>query len=172
MSHRLELPHTFGCLVCGRANPFGLKMSIFVDPDTGFVSVDFSPRAVHIGFEGIIHGGYLGTLFDEAMVWAATWANRRFCICGEYAVRFRRPAQVGEPLRLEARVEFSRPKLVQTMAKILTPGNSVVATAEGKYVPMPIADSDRMMRTFMDDPSTAEAAAYLRGAGASSMQTE
>jgi acyl-coenzyme A thioesterase PaaI-like protein len=172
MSERLELPHTSGCLVCGRDNPFGLKMSLFVDPETGIVSMDFAARPVHIGFEGIVHGGYLGTLFDEAMVWAATWANRRFCVCGEFSVRFRRPAQVAEPLHLEARVEFSRPKLVQTMAKILTPGNSVVAAAEGKYVPMPIADSDRMMRTFADNPATAEAAAHLRGTGASPVQNE
>src|SRR3954470_19252380 len=171
-STRLELPHTSGCLVCGRNNPYGLKMSLFVDPDSGIVSIDFSPKPIHVGFDGIVHGGFLATLFDEAMVWAATWANKRFCVCGEFSVRFRRTAQVGEPLHLEARVEFSRPKLVQTMAKILTPGNSVVAAAEGKYVPMPIADSDRMMRTFIDDPTTAEASAHLRGTGASSVQNE
>src|SRR5437016_5963668 len=139
----------------------GLHLSLFVDPATGIVHVDFSPRAAHIGFEGIIHGGFLATLFDEAMVWAATWANRRFCVCGDFSVRFRRPAQVGEPLHLEARVEFSRPKLVQTMAKILTPHNSVVAAAEGKYVPMAIADSEHMMRTLVDEPSTHPAAALL-----------
>jgi hypothetical protein len=76
-------------------------------------------------------------------------------------VRFRRAAQVGEPLHLEARVEFSRPKLVQTMAKILTPQNSVVAAAEGKYVPMSIVESEAMMRTLLDEPSTHPAAAML-----------
>jgi acyl-coenzyme A thioesterase PaaI-like protein len=161
MSTRLELPHTSGCLVCGRDNNYGLKLSLFVDPGTGIVSVDFSPKPVHIGFEGIVHGGLLATIFDEAMVWAATWANKRFCVCGEFSVRFRRPAQIGEPLHMEARVEFSRPKLVQTMAKILTPGNSVVAAAEGKYVPMSVVDSEKMMRTVLDEPSTHAAAALL-----------
>src|SRR4051794_29993970 len=76
---RIELPHTSGCLVCGRQNNYGLKMSLFVDPASGIVSIDFSPKPIHIGFEGIVHGGFLATLFDEAMVWAATWANKRFC---------------------------------------------------------------------------------------------
>ena len=161
MSTRLELPHTVGCLVCGRNNNYGLRLSLFVDPATGIVSVDFSPKPIHIGFEGIVHGGLLATIFDEAMVWAATWANKRFCVCGEFSVRFRRAAQVGEPLHLEARVEFSRPKLVQTMAKILTPQNSVVAAAEGKYVPMSIVDSENMMRTLVEEPATHPAAALL-----------
>src|SRR5690242_7987919 len=39
---RLQLPHTPGCLVCGRNNDFGLKLSLFVEPSTGVVSVDFA----------------------------------------------------------------------------------------------------------------------------------
>src|SRR4051812_40117448 len=94
---RLQLPHTPGCLVCGRNNDFGLKLSLFVDPATGVVSVDFAAEPQHIGFEGIVHGGLIATVIDEAMVWAATWNGKRFCVCGELSVRFRRPAQVGEP---------------------------------------------------------------------------
>ena len=161
MSERLELPHTPGCLVCGRSNPLGLKMSLFVNPDTGIVSIDFEPKPEYIGFQGIVHGGIIATIADEAMVWAATWANKRFCVCGDLSVRFRRPAQVGEPLHLEARVEFSRPKLVQAMATIRTPAGAVVAAAEGKYVPMPSEDSDRVIRTLVDDDSTRAAAAIL-----------
>jgi acyl-coenzyme A thioesterase PaaI-like protein len=166
MSTSFELPHTPGCLVCGPNNAFGLKLSLVVDSATGVVSVSFSPRAEHIGFEGIIHGGMLGTVFDEAMVWAATWNIKRFCVCGEFSVRFRRPAAVGEPLLLEARVEFSRPKLVQTMATIRTPGHDIVATAEGKYVPMAKEVSQRVMQTFVDDDTTRAAASLLRGESA------
>src|SRR3954471_25071934 len=39
----LELPHTQGCMVCGPANALGLHLSLFVDPATGIVHVDFSP---------------------------------------------------------------------------------------------------------------------------------
>ena len=157
----LELPHTSGCLVCGRNNAHGLKMSLFVDPGTGIVHVDFIPRAVHIGFDGIVHGGVLATIIDEAMVWAATWSGKRFCVCGEMSVRFKRPAQVGEPLHLEARVEFARPKLIQTMATFRSTDKNVVCSGEGKYVPMDRDSSDRVVATFLDHDSTRETAAVL-----------
>jgi acyl-coenzyme A thioesterase PaaI-like protein len=168
----LELPHTPGCVVCGPDNPLGLKMSLFVDPASGIVHVNFSPETRHIGFQGIVHGGMIGTIIDEAMVWAATWNQKRFCVCGEFTVRFRRPAQIDEPLHLEARVEFARPKLVQTMATIRTPAGSVVATGEGKYVPMTPEESQKVMRMFVDDEKTRAAAGILRGTPTSAAPAE
>jgi uncharacterized protein (TIGR00369 family) len=161
MSTRLQLPHTPGCLVCGHDNTFGLQLSLFVAPDTGIVSVDFAARPEHIGFEGIVHGGLIATVIDEAMVWAATWSGKRFCVCGELSVRFRRPAQIGEPLHVEARVEFARPKLVQTACTIRTTEGGIVAAGEGKYVPMALEKSHEVMRTFVDDPETRDAVQLL-----------
>ena len=161
MAELLQLPHTPGCLVCGRNNPHGLNLELFVDPATGNVHLDFTPRPVHIGFEGIVHGGYLATLIDEAMVWAATWSGKRFCVCGEMSVRFRRPAAIGEPFHLEARVEFARPKLIQTMATIRSTDKTVVCAGEGKYVPMDRESSQRVIETFTEEDATREAAAML-----------
>ena len=163
MSDLLELPHTNGCLVCGHENQFGLNLSLFVNPATGLVSANFAAEPEHIGFEGIIHGGLIATVLDEAMVWAATWNIKRFCVCGELAVRFRRAAQVGEPLLVEARVEFARPKLVQVMSTLRTPEGSVVAAGEGKFVPMTREDSERVTQTFIDHESTRAAAKILAG---------
>src|SRR5687767_8880829 len=36
----IELPHTAGCLVCGRQNPHGLRLSLHVDPGSGVVTVE------------------------------------------------------------------------------------------------------------------------------------
>jgi acyl-coenzyme A thioesterase PaaI-like protein len=163
MPSLLELPHTPGCLVCGTQNSLGLKLSLQVDPDTGIIHVNFSPRIEHIGFEGIVHGGMIATVIDEAMVWAATWAGKRFCVCGELSVRFRRPAVVGEDLHLEARVEFARPKLIQTAATIRTPDRQIVAAGEGKYVPMPQEQSQRVMQSFVPNDATKAAAGILMG---------
>jgi acyl-coenzyme A thioesterase PaaI-like protein len=164
MAELLELPHTTGCLVCGIGNAKGLKLSLFIDPATGTVHVDFSPKPEHIGFQGIAHGGMLGTVLDEAMVWAATWNLRRFCYCGEMSVRFRRPATVGEKLHLEARVELSRPKIVQAAATIRTPDQGIVAAASGKYVPMSPLDHERVIASIVDDASTRAAANMLKRA--------
>ena len=58
----MELPHTAGCLVCGRQNPIGLHLHLHVEESTGAVETHFTPAAEHIGFEGIIHGGILATV--------------------------------------------------------------------------------------------------------------
>src|SRR5258706_4109644 len=101
----LELPHTPNCLVCGRTNPHGLHLDLHVDPDSGIVTTQLTPTPDHIGFEGIVHGGLLATVLDEAMVWVATWQGKRFCVCGELTVRFKESAQVSGPLIVTAENE-------------------------------------------------------------------
>lgn len=161
----LELPHTPGCLVCGRENPHGMRLSLFVDSDTGLVRTEFTPQSTHLGFEGIAHGGAVATVIDEAMVWAATWAGRRFCLCGEMTVRFRSPAVIGRPLVVQARVEQSRARLITTTAEVRDrETDTVVAEAAGKYVPMPDDRNRAFVATLIQEPATQAAARELREA--------
>jgi uncharacterized protein (TIGR00369 family) len=157
----MELPHTAGCLVCGRQNPHGLKLSLHVDESTGVVSVVFTPRPEHIGFEGIVHGGILATVLDEAMVWAATWAGKRFCVAGEMTVRFRKSAGVGRVLRVEAKVGSSRARLIQTTGVVADDAGGVIADATGKYVPVPPERNRQVIGTLVREASTASAASVL-----------
>ena len=166
----MELPHTAGCLVCGRQNVHGLGLSLHVDERTGVVWTEFSPRPEHIGFEGVIHGGVLATVLDEAMVWAATWAGKRFCVAGEMSVRFRRSAAVGQALRCEARVEAAgkrpgTPRLIHAAGTITeVDGGALVAEATGKYVPVPPERNKVVVATLVDEAQTAAAAARLKEA--------
>lgn len=166
----MELPHTAGCLVCGRHNPHGLSLSLEVDEARGAVSVAFTPRAEHIGFEGIVHGGVLATVLDEAMVWAATWAGKRFCVAGEMTVRFRYSVGPGTPLLVEAKVESpaakrpGTPRLLHATGLILNMGGQKIAEATGKYVPVPPERNRAVHATFVDEPQTARAATILKEA--------
>jgi acyl-coenzyme A thioesterase PaaI-like protein len=161
--HALELPHSANCLVCGRSNPHGLKLRLRVITDTGLVSTEFVPRIEHTGFENTVHGGLLATVLDEAMTWAATWKNKRFCYCGELTTRFRYPVRPGDALRIEALVEFSRPKLVEVASKVFDFTGRLAATGSGKYVPLTLDEHLGFMRQFIDDAQTAEATRILRG---------
>lgn len=158
----IELPHTSGCLVCGRQNPHGLHLHLHVDEGTGAVETRFTPAAHHIGFEGIIHGGVLATVLDEAMVWAATWRGWRFCVCGEMTIRFRKAAEVGRPLIVRALVESSRARMVQTSGEVVDAAGDVIATASGKYVPLSDQRHAAFVATLVDEPLTAKAAEVLR----------
>jgi acyl-coenzyme A thioesterase PaaI-like protein len=161
----LQLPHTAGCLVCGRDNPHGLKLDLHVEPATQLVRVEFTPRPEHIGFEGVVHGGVIATVLDEAMVWCATWAGRRFCVCGELVTRFRKEAAVGRALVVEAKVESNRPRLVTTTAEVRDrETGEVVATGSAKYVPVPPDRNCAFVATLVPDAATDEAARMLRSA--------
>ena len=159
----MELPHTAGCVVCGRNNPTGLHLSLHAaGPDDSTVRTEFRPGPEHIGFEGIIHGGLLATVLDEAMVWAATWAVKRFCVAGELTTRFRAGAAPGKLLHVVAKVESVRSRLVETIGTITDEDGRVVATGDGKYVPLSDERHREFVKTFVHEPATAEAAALLR----------
>src|SRR5271155_4869386 len=131
----LELPHTAGCLVCGRDNPHGLHLTSFVDPDTSSVTTTFTPAPYHIGFESIIHGGVLATVLDELMVWTAIWASKKACVAAEMSLRFIQKAGVGKPLHATAKIIRQRSRLIETSAEIYY-GSILICTSVGKYVPL------------------------------------
>lgn len=158
----IELPHTTGCFVCGRDNTHGLHLSLHVEPSTGIVHTTFTPDAEHIGFQGIIHGGILATVADEAMVWAAIWSSHRSCVAGELTVRYKRKAIVGQPLIVQAKIKQSRPRLIETECDLVMNDGNLVASATGKYVPLSLADTEAFLRTLMDDPLTTAATAVVR----------
>src|SRR5256885_15812026 len=97
-----QLPHTHACLVCGRDNPHGLKLDLFVHEKSGVVRAEFTPTEHHSGFERIVHGGMIATVLDEAMVWAATWRVGPFLLCAELTLRFGQGAAPGVFVTIEA----------------------------------------------------------------------
>ena len=149
-----ELPHTRGCLVCGRDNPHGIHLHLHVDEATGIVTSQFSPERHHVGFEGIVHGGLLSTVLDEAMVWAATWSGKRFCVCGELNVRFRKSVPIGPPVHVEAKITSVRSRLIETEGFLRDAAGQVLAESVGKYVPVSAERNRAVIDTFVPEPQT------------------
>lgn len=158
----IQLPRTSGCLVCGRDNPIGLRLTSYVDPQTGVVEQSFTPKGDHIGFRGVIHGGILATVLDEAMVWAATWHGKRFCLAAELCVRFRRPAEIGHAMKITARIEAARSKLILTTGE-MRDGDTLIAEATAKYIPLPPDENTKFVATLVHEPESEEAFKILGG---------
>src|SRR5262249_40166871 len=129
---------------------------------SGRVETHFSSDPSHIGFEGIVHGGVLATILDEAMVWAATWQARRFCVCAEMTVRFRKPAQIGHPLKIVAEVAAARPRLITTSARVVGDNGEELASGSGKYVAMSDERHRMFMNTLLEESGTRKALALLK----------
>jgi uncharacterized protein (TIGR00369 family) len=125
-----------------------------VDDATGVVTSQFTAAPHHMGFEGIAHGGLLSTVLDEAMVWAATWSGKRFCVCGELNVRFRRSVQIGQKVDVEAKVASVRSRLIETEGFLRDEAGQVLVESTGKYVPVSPDRNRAVIETFVQEPGT------------------
>ena len=90
------------CFVCGPENPHGLHTSWSLDPD-GFARARFEPSRRHQGWLGIVHGGILAALLDEAMA-QRMWLGGKPAVTASLSIRFRRPVPTTGCLIAEARI--------------------------------------------------------------------
>ncbi len=145
------LPRTRTCYVCGVENTGGFRLRMRVEAD-GTVAGDYTPPPEDNGYRGIVHGGIAMTLMDEVMTWAAILDTKRLCVAAEMTTRFRRPMPVGLTYRFSGRVTRATARLVMAEASVTGPDGRPVATAEGKYMPMPGASATAASVDFIDDP--------------------
>jgi uncharacterized protein (TIGR00369 family) len=130
-----ELPHTHSCFVCGERNPLGLKLRFHTDGRV--VTTRFTPRAEHIGFKGVVHGGLIATVLDEIMVWACAVQTKRFAFCAELNVRFVNPLSPGEEVLVTSElVENRRNRIFETRSSVQTAAGRLLAEGTGKYIPI------------------------------------
>lgn len=138
-----------------------MQLRLSVDQDTGVVHVPVAAGNRHIGFTNVVHGGLIATVADEAMVWAATWAIRRFCYCGEMTIRFRRPVAPGTRMNYQATVESARSKIVLASFRCLDDQGVEFSSGSGKYIPLPEELHAKVIRTYVDEPESRLAAEIL-----------
>ncbi len=127
-----ELRDNHRCYVCGKDNPEGLRVRFVFDDAGRTISADFTPRREHEGWEGIVHGGVLTALMDEAMVKLAAHLGSP-AVSAELTVRFRSPASAGEVLRVSACVAGEQKRLIEAEA-LIERGTVVIAEAKGKLL--------------------------------------
>ncbi len=120
------------CFACGRQNPIGFRLQ-FTYGHAG-VEAHFTPERVYQGYPGIMHGGLVSTLLDEAMAHAVV-AQVGPAVTGELHVRLRgRGVPIGRPLCLRGRVTFRRGRLVRAEAELSDEEGIVLAHGEGKFM--------------------------------------
>ena len=81
-----------GCFVCGARNDAGLKLQFQREGD--LVVAEFLPQEQFQGFPGVVHGGILASLLDEALSRTAL-LYEQWVMTGRLEVRYRRPATSG-----------------------------------------------------------------------------
>ena len=146
-----ELPHTRSCFVCGESNKLGLNLRFHTDGQQ--VQGRFVPRPEHVGFRGVVHGGLIGTVLDEVMVWAIGVRAKRFAFCAEMSVRFLAPTHPGVELTaIGELVENRRGRLFHTRGELRDSSGQVLATSTGKYLPVKEDQLPALAEDFVGGP--------------------
>lgn len=114
------------CFGCGDNNPFGLKLKFNWDGQTA--RAEFTPGEHYQGWKGIIHGGILSCILDEAMTYAAHFQGLN-CIPARMHVTFKRPAVVDELLVITSSIIKNARRIIETKASIFSRDGSLVAEA-------------------------------------------
>lgn len=117
------------CFVCGKENPIGLKVNIFLKNGNCNFTINFKKE--YQSWTNIVHGGLLSSILDEAMWWAC--ASKGYnTVTAELKVRFKKPLPVNKEVKAEGRVVEVKKKLIKTVAEVKDK-NNVYAIAQGKF---------------------------------------
>lgn len=112
------------CFGCGHKNPIGLKLSFTRNGDT--CRAEFTPGRNYQGWPGLVHGGIINCLLDEAMSHAA-YAEGVTCLTASMTTRLRQPVAVAVPLVVTARITRNRKKLIETSGMVCLKDGTVIA---------------------------------------------
>ena len=120
------------CYVCGKKNQSGLAVDFTIDKESRSIQAGFTPSDAHQGFEGIVHGGILSALLDEAMAKLA-FSLGIPAVTAEMTVKFKSPVAPGEEITVSGRLVQETGRLIRAEARIQR-GPVVVAEATGKLL--------------------------------------
>lgn len=118
------------CFACGPGNPVGLHLR-FEQLD-GVVRTHFVPGEWHEGWQGIVHGGIVTTLLDEAMAYVLYFRDIQ-AVTARMEARFRGRVERGDDLTVEARLSRDTSKIADVEGKIWRDG-TLVAEASARFM--------------------------------------
>ncbi len=120
------------CFACGPKNPIGLKLKF--DWDGQQVKAKFTPGEYHQGWAGLVHGGIISCLLDEAMSYAALYSGVN-SLTARMQTRFKRPQPIDEPLTVTGSVTKKTRRLVEAKAELkLTDGTPVAESIATMFI--------------------------------------
>jgi acyl-coenzyme A thioesterase PaaI-like protein len=120
------------CIVCGPDHPHGLRLKFDLASD-GSVGAHWTPAEDWQGFRGIIHGGIIGMVLDEAMAKAVAAVG--IALTGELRVRFRHPVAPGEDLRIRGWIVERTRRVIKAEATLTTVDGCERAHAWSAFLP-------------------------------------
>ncbi len=127
------------CFVCGVENKFGLHLT-FYQHENGAVVVETIVPEHFQGYPGVVHGGIVASLVDEALGRVHMGHDPdhpRFMYTAKLTVNYRRPVPTNRPIKILAQAVKSKRRLATSNAQIIGPDDELLADAEAVLVNVP-----------------------------------
>lgn len=129
----MDLAWEDDCFVCGTKNPEGLQLRFTVDEVGRAIETVWTPRGVHHGYTGVVHGGLVATVLDEAVGKLSVCLGMP-AVTAELTVRFLRPVPPNRPLRVQGRITEVRPRVLEGAAEAFLEDGTLAARAQARLV--------------------------------------
>ncbi|MCI0394201.1 MAG: PaaI family thioesterase [Chloroflexi bacterium] len=134
---RFRQPNSDNCFVCGRKNPRGLYVA-FYDNGQDEVMAEYTIPDVYQGYPGIVHGGIVAAILDEAVGRVAMIGDHHhFMMSVRLEVKYRQPVPTRTPLRIVGRAVRLRGRLGKAVGEITLPDGALAAEAEMTLADVP-----------------------------------
>lgn len=131
-------PSSRYCFVCGVENPLGLHLN-FYNSAPGEVTAEVTLPDPYQGYPGIVHGGIIAAMLDEAAGRAHMGEGDapRFMFTARLQINYRKNVPTGQPLRLVGRAGEAKRRTAAATSLILGPDGTLLAEAEALMVNVP-----------------------------------
>lgn len=143
----IKQPNSLHCFVCGVENSYGLKLK-FYETAPGEVRVTHTVPPQYQGYPGIVHGGIVASMLDEAAgrcLMGADPSQPRFMFTARLDIQYRKPVPVGQPLSIVGRSGRRKTRSATATASIFSQDGEILAEATAVLVDVPdemLADAD------------------------------
>jgi len=118
---------TYGnCFVCGKNNPNGLRLNFEIDPEKKTLKTTFVASPTFQGWDGIVHGGIISTLLDEAMA-KLVYELGYQSVTASLEIKFKKPAPILEPLLVHGEITEVSRRLIRARARVTKEDGTILA---------------------------------------------
>ena len=121
------------CYVCDPENEDGLQVAFFLDEEAGRVTADYTPRITHEGAPGIVHGGVLGAILDDATAWAVNVLSGSFGLTRRTEIDFSRIVRGGKRYTVTAWISEIGKGRAATIAQLRDDENRICCSTRAEF---------------------------------------
>jgi uncharacterized protein (TIGR00369 family) len=117
------------CFVCGQDNPIGLRLDFNYQQE--FAEARFKLSKVYEGYDGIIHGGIVASILDEAMAKIILHQEIK-AVTSALTIGYKKPLKPDENYTVQGTIISIRRRIVEAESRIFK-DEELYARAEAKF---------------------------------------